>query len=154
MRKKKGWAARKRADGLHDRIKAARDNVGMTQADLGHAVGVSRGAVTQWESGQTKDLRIENLFAVAQALKITLEELVFDTAPAKGVAEESGTYRVLSEETMRAMGILDRLPKEVRFSINQMIVTLAPLTNPNYQDWCREQDKRVSARPKRKEKET
>jgi transcriptional regulator with XRE-family HTH domain len=50
-----------------NRIKEAREGAGLTVAGLAKKVGVSRSAVYQWESGDTKGLRPENLFAVADA---------------------------------------------------------------------------------------
>jgi transcriptional regulator with XRE-family HTH domain len=55
------------------RIRKAREQAGMTQADLARNVSslstetrVTRSAVSQWESGDVKDLRVANLFAVAK----------------------------------------------------------------------------------------
>lgn len=39
---------------LNERISAARRAAGMSQEQLGEALGVSRQAVSKWESGQTK----------------------------------------------------------------------------------------------------
>ena len=39
---------------LNERIAAARRAAGMSQEQLGEALGVSRQAVSKWESGQTK----------------------------------------------------------------------------------------------------
>jgi transcriptional regulator with XRE-family HTH domain len=40
----------------------------MTQEDLGKRVGVTKGAISQWENGDIKNLRLENLFKLADAL--------------------------------------------------------------------------------------
>lgn len=52
---------------IHRRLETARTNAGLSQAELAKRVGVTRSAVNQWESGQTKHVRPENLFAVADA---------------------------------------------------------------------------------------
>lgn len=49
---------------MGDRIKEARLESGFSQEALGDRVGVSKGAVSQWESGNTKNLKMENLFGI------------------------------------------------------------------------------------------
>lgn len=48
----------------------------MTQQQLADAVAVSRPAVTQWETGETKSLEGENLVNVARVLWVTVEWLL------------------------------------------------------------------------------
>ncbi len=48
----------------------------MTQQQLADAVGVSRPAVTQWETGETKSLDGENLLRVAKELRVSPEWLL------------------------------------------------------------------------------
>lgn len=57
------------------RLKEARDAAGLSQAKLAELVGVSRAAVNQWENGDIKSLRPENLFKVARALNCSAEWL-------------------------------------------------------------------------------
>ena len=61
---------------ISDRIKRYRKNAGLTQLEVGNAVGVSRVAVSKWESGQTKDMKRENLLGMAKLFKCSLEELL------------------------------------------------------------------------------
>jgi transcriptional regulator with XRE-family HTH domain len=49
------------------RIREAREGAGLSIQQLAKKAGVSRSAVYQWESGDTKGLKPENLFAVAAA---------------------------------------------------------------------------------------
>ncbi|HAO33694.1 MAG TPA: hypothetical protein DCQ84_12180, partial [Candidatus Competibacteraceae bacterium] len=64
----------------------------MTQQQLANAVNVSRPAVTQWETGETKTLEGENLHKVAETLKVTVEWLLY------GKEEVSRTnHRVIQE---------------------------------------------------------
>ena len=51
-----------------DRIKKARTRARLTQMDLAKAANVSRAAVAQWESDETKHIRPENLFRIAPLL--------------------------------------------------------------------------------------
>lgn len=55
---------------LAERLRQRRKELGMRQEDVAKAVGVSGAAVAQWETGETKNLRVEHLFRVADALKV------------------------------------------------------------------------------------
>lgn len=50
------------------KIRRLRNERGLTQEALAKAVGVSRVAVTKWESGDSKNLKHENLVALSKAL--------------------------------------------------------------------------------------
>ena len=56
-------------------IKKARIAAGLSQEQLAEKVGVSQGAVAQWEAGVTHP-SFKVLKPLAGALKITLDELV------------------------------------------------------------------------------
>ena len=53
---------RSRMDNLSNRIKRIRDVLGLSQEALGDIAKISKQAVQQWESGQTKNIRNEQLF--------------------------------------------------------------------------------------------
>jgi transcriptional regulator with XRE-family HTH domain len=55
---------------LAERIAARRRELGLRQEDLANAAGVSTAAVSQWEKGHTKNLRLEHLFVIADKLKV------------------------------------------------------------------------------------
>ena len=79
-------------------LRRLRRNRGITQEGLAHAVGVSRAAVAQWETGRAS---FENkITALAQALDVEQNDLVVrdrDT-PAKGEAEWLRAFRVLDRD--------------------------------------------------------
>jgi transcriptional regulator with XRE-family HTH domain len=54
---------------IGDRIKRSRKALGLSQADVGAAAGISASAISQIESGDSKSLRIENIFPIAKLLK-------------------------------------------------------------------------------------
>lgn len=58
------------------RIKRLRLHAKMSQQVVADAVGVSRVAVTKWESGQTKDMRHDSLIGLAKLFGIKVEELL------------------------------------------------------------------------------
>ena len=60
-------------------IRALRREAGMTQRDLAEALGVSRQAVSKWETG-TADPSTSNLLALAKLFGVPAEELLRETA--------------------------------------------------------------------------
>ena len=57
---------------LAKRIELARVNADMRQEDLAAAIGVSRSAVTQWETGRTEP-KASKMFAIARATNQPLD---------------------------------------------------------------------------------
>jgi transcriptional regulator with XRE-family HTH domain len=62
-------------DGVGDRIRQVRREKGLTQGDLANAVGVSRSAVAQWETGRAGQLSA-NLSRIAGFLEVGVEFLL------------------------------------------------------------------------------
>ena len=58
------------------KIKQLRQEKGVTQQQLADAIGISRVAVSKWESGETKDLKRENLIGIAKFFGMTLAEVL------------------------------------------------------------------------------
>ena len=81
--------------GIGQRIKAARKAANMTQAELARAVGVTRSAVSQMETGLTNDPRPAHLLKYARALGMTPEELVHGAGPPKA-QEPTAAYSTLA----------------------------------------------------------
>lgn len=66
---------------IGERVRDARKAKGWSQQRLADAVKVSRAAVSQWESGETKELKAENVLAVAQVLNVRIPWLVNEEGP-------------------------------------------------------------------------
>lgn len=58
------------------RIKRLRDQKGLSQQQVGDAVGVSRVAVTKWESGQTANIKLFNLTKLRALLDVSFDYLI------------------------------------------------------------------------------
>jgi transcriptional regulator with XRE-family HTH domain len=52
------------------RLQEARAKSGLTQQQLADACGLTKGAVSAWENGLTDSILAENLFCVADALRV------------------------------------------------------------------------------------
>lgn len=66
---------------IGERITFARNLKGWKKIKLAREVHVSASAVTQWEQGDTKGLKPENLVAVAHALGILTDWLAAEVGP-------------------------------------------------------------------------
>lgn len=83
---------------LGERIRQLREANGWSQGFLARKIGVSRPSVTQWESGDTKNLKHKNLIALSKAFSISLEQLLTGKNH-HHVAEEQAPYNAgLTEE--------------------------------------------------------
>lgn len=85
---------RKSAETMGDRIRRSREQLGITQAELGAVAGISASAIGQCESGDTKQMKPENLFKIARKLGKSAEWLV--TGEGTELPRES-LYNALSE---------------------------------------------------------
>lgn len=83
-----------RMETIGDRIRQCRIARGMTQQQLADAVGVTKGAVSQWELGGTKNVKLDTFLKLIAALHTTAEYLVTGPSPAS-----SGRYRALKKPT-------------------------------------------------------
>lgn len=87
---------------LGQQIQKLRKSLGMTQKELGKAIGVSTQAVSQWECGGTPDVAL--LPVIADTLGVTVDTLF---------GREGGEVQDISDALTRW---LLSLPEEVRFS--------------------------------------
>jgi transcriptional regulator with XRE-family HTH domain len=58
------------------KIRELRDSKGLSQVDLASAIGVSKGAISQWETGLVKNITGKTLLKLAKALGTTPDVLL------------------------------------------------------------------------------
>lgn len=75
---------------IGQRIKALREARGWSQEDLATRAGVSRGAISQWETSPTQRILAPHLAATAKALQVTADELL--TGNPGHVGDDLGEY--------------------------------------------------------------
>ena len=68
---------------LGRRIQEARKAAGLSQESLGERLGVSRQAVSKWESGAS-DPSTSNLLALAKLYGVSAEDLLRSVHPSEG----------------------------------------------------------------------
>lgn len=73
---------------MGDRIKQLREARGLTQQQLGSQVGVTKSAVSQWEDGSTKNLKLETFLRTVDVLHTDAEYLIW--GPDRGASRGGG----------------------------------------------------------------
>jgi len=68
---------------FHEKLQILRKEKGLSQEALAEALGVSRQAISKWESGQSYP-ETENLIALSGVLGVTLDSLLKDGEPQSG----------------------------------------------------------------------
>lgn len=85
---------------FHQRIRAKRNALGLTQSDIAKAVGVSSASVTQWEQGDTSPKGV-NLLALSSALGCSPDELIHGGGVSRNTNVEHRTASVTRSEMQR-----------------------------------------------------
>lgn len=111
---------------MAERIKQARTRAELSHQKLAEKVGVSRAAVAQWESGDTKGLRPDNLVAAADALGVSIRWLATgeprDRPAIVEAREESAPWNTgLTPEATEIARKWSELPSGTRELIRQFI---------------------------------
>lgn len=86
---------------LRDRIKNCRQSAGLSQEKMAELVGVSRQAVTKWETGQSAP-STENLFRLAEILGTTVDFLLTDEEKSSPTPAEQIYYLYKLEQEQKA----------------------------------------------------
>ena len=99
---------------LTDRIRTAREEAGLSQADVAKALRLSRSAVNQWEQGLSKNIRLSHFFALARLLRQDPQWLatgqVFPRAREPVVMSPTPDYPALTSEEKALLHQIRRLP--------------------------------------------
>lgn len=104
----RGMAKGKEKTGLGARIASARDQTGLSQTDLGKACGLTRSAVSQWESEMTEPTP-SNLRAIAMRCRVDYDWL----ATGRGDAEFEDEPYVSEGETFGQPAVIPGGIKEI-----------------------------------------
>lgn len=91
---------------LGQRIERLRKERNLSQQQVADAAKVSRVAVTKWESGATKNLKLENLLAMCDLFGVPAESLISGSIKGSVAKQEVASYekppgqQLNSEEAM------------------------------------------------------
>ena len=114
---------------IGDKIRNARISKGMTQEELGNALGVQKSAIAKYEKGRVVNIKRSTLKKLSDILGIAPSELIFEAY----MEEEQKKNDILSDiilkmrtdtTFMSAVEKLYKLDNEKLEGINQMLNTL------------------------------
>lgn len=99
---------------LGERIERLRKERNLSQQQVASAAQVSRVAVTKWESGATKNLKLENLLAMCELFGVSAEELISGAESALYIRQVRAKYETgvlslpVSDEESRVLAAYRR----------------------------------------------
>lgn len=100
------------------RIKEARLAVGMTQQELGDAIGVQKSAIAKYENGRVVNIKRDTLQKMAKVLSVKVSDFITD----EEFSEEFGD---IHERLSNDMGAVEMLKTYYRLSDeNQHIISV------------------------------
>lgn len=80
---------------MADRIKRLREARGYTQESFGKAVGVTKSAVSQWEDGSTKNVKLVTFLKVVEVLHTDANYLIWGDKRSPNDSSSTGSRRAL-----------------------------------------------------------
>jgi len=106
---------------LGKKIKEERNKKGFTQEKIAELVGVSRQAVTKWESGQSTP-SMENLITLAGIFEVSLGELTGGVDDSIPIANTNNSQD--KSEKMKSKGTIKLVFAIILFVIGVMVVAI------------------------------
>jgi transcriptional regulator with XRE-family HTH domain len=108
-------------DGIGLRLRQCREAAGLTQLELAKACGITPGAISNLERGDSHKMAADHLFAAAKALRVDPEWL------ATGAGSRSGKSVLvhLSPEAIMLADQIDRLPADQRQVLQALLQQFA-----------------------------
>lgn len=114
---------------LHQRIREARRLVGLSQEQFALDLGVSRGAVAQWEMVDGTSPTVDNLIAIARRTGMAFEYLATGRgepmfgAPIPFVAEPQAEYRHITPQQQLLLERFESLSARQRSGLLELLGT-------------------------------
>ena len=100
--------------GIHERIREAREQAGLSQTELASLVGVTRSACSQWESPNGTAPKRERLRQLASLLDVNFVWLVTGEGHGNGVAPASYS---LAPDQQELLDMYRQLPPRRRVTL-------------------------------------
>lgn len=104
---------------IGEKIKNARIQMGLTQQELGDAIGVQKSAIAKYENGRVVNIKRSTLQKIASTLKMRPSELVFEDLPE---AAADFHVRILTDfELMNTLKVYYDLSSDKQKMIRELI---------------------------------
>lgn len=108
------------------RIRSRRSELDLTQAQLAQKAKCTKGAVSQWETGDVKNLRIARLFRVADALHVNPRWLAVGEGPKSVVRYDEPGRKGTPDKVVRLAQRLADLPADEQALLFKIFERTAP----------------------------
>lgn len=111
---------------IHDRIREAREQAGLSQTELARLLGVTRSACSQWESPQGTAPRRERLVQLAYVLDVSFEWLATGNGASNDTAGVAALDAMpeLQPDQKELLTIYRRLPARQRIAVLEFLRNL------------------------------
>jgi transcriptional regulator with XRE-family HTH domain len=111
---------------LYERCREARRRTGLSQEKLALELGVSRGAVAQWEMERGTSPSVDNLIALARRTGVGFEWLATERGPRVhgepiAVEDTQASYGTLRDDQLTLLAAYERLPKSRREGLLKLL---------------------------------
>lgn len=104
---------------IGEKIKNARIQMGLTQQELGDAIGVQKSAIAKYENGRVVNIKRSTLQKIASTLKMRPSELVFEDLPE--VAADFHVRVLTDYELMNTLKVYYDLSSDKQKMIRELI---------------------------------
>lgn len=111
-----------------------------SQDQLAAAIGVTKGAVSKWETSGNTNIDLEAFFKLAEHYRVDPREL------ALGKAASPSQQATIAGRRNGVDAALDRLPEEIRDPVRALIDALSTAMNPRYLEWSHREARRARER--------
>ncbi len=119
---------------LTERIRASREQAGLSQADVAKALRISPSAVNQWEQGFSKNIKLDHFFALARLLNQDPQWLatgtVFPALRHKQATPPHMDAPLLTREEKALLHHVRRMPDAPRKALLRFLRGLSDLCVP------------------------
>ncbi len=126
---------------LNQRIAEAARLSGASRTAMAKACGTSAAAVSKWFSGDSKEIKVAHVFALADMCQVDAKWLAIgEGSPRPNKGPKGSDTLPHSEFEPKHRDLLRmylRLPPEVRAPIRQMIETMSAAQREKYHSWSR-----------------
>lgn len=110
---------------LHERVREARELACLTQESLALELGVTRGAVSQWEAANGTKPSVQHLIELARRSGMALEYLATGRGEkihgAPTIAEERPLYMQLTRQQEQLLALFDALTPSKRAAVLEFL---------------------------------
>lgn len=110
---------------LEERFKFARQQAGLSQAELSRAIGISKSAVSQIESGKTRNLKSATLVALERVSGISSQWIVTGrgepkAGPRLSVEDSEQIERIYRDIKKLPASYREKIEQDIEFFLSQM----------------------------------